>query len=366
MRNVVVQLKAGTCALNLGLLLLLGACGDETSDPGPTIARPVLSTVVGESTDVIRRVFPGTVRASQRVDLSFPISGQLIELPVLAGQEVAENELLARLDPRDYESTRDAAQAVFEQAQAELERNQALFENGFVARSRMDILRSRRGVAEADLERTQKALDDTFLRAPFAGVAALRYVENFQDVQIREPIISLQDITVLEIVINLPEVLVARYRGRGMDFEITAAFEAFLEQSFSLAVSELATQADPATGTYETVLALQAPEGISILPGMTSTVTAVSKGGDEMTEGQIFVPSSAVFAESAAANTSLVWIIDPGSLQVARRTVAIGDLQGDNIRILAGLDPGERIVTAGVHYLTDGQTVRLLSMTESR
>lgn len=341
--------------------LFLTGCEEERGDTVQVTARPVLSAVVGESEDVIQRSFPGTVRASQRVDLSFTVSGQLVELPILAGQEVAEDEVLARLDERDYRSSRDAAKSVYDQARADLDRNLTLFEKGFVAQSRLDIFRARQGVALADLERAQKALDDTYLRAPFAGVIALRYMENFQDIQAREPVLSLQDISVLEIAVNLPEVLVARYRGKGREFEVTASIEAAMDSKFDLTVSEIATQADPDTGTYETVLAFQAPEHISVLPGMMGTVTAIGRAGDEETEGQIFVPTTAVFAEGAAANQSLVWVIDSETLRVTRRPVALGNLQGESVRVLTGLDPGERIVTAGVHYLSEGQEVRLMA-----
>ena len=91
-------------ALILGacLALLLPACGEEQAEKDE-IVHPVRAVKIGDTESLIRRSLPGRAKATQEVNLSFRVSGSLISFPAQVGQEVAEGDLLVRLDPRDYE-----------------------------------------------------------------------------------------------------------------------------------------------------------------------------------------------------------------------------------------------------------------------
>ena len=76
---------------------------------------------------------------------------------------------------------------------------------------------------EAQQKAAQDALDDSSLRAPFSGVIAKKYVDNFQDVRAKQAIVSLQDISSVDILVDVPESLMAQLR-RGGNGSVFAQF----------------------------------------------------------------------------------------------------------------------------------------------
>ena len=118
---------------------------------------------------------------------------------------------------------------------------------------------------------TRDALDDTCLRAPFSGVVAKRHVENHQEVQAKAPIVFLQDLSQIEVVVDVPETLAAQIR-KGYAPDVAARFACAQDKTFPLTLKEFSTKADPQTLTYQAVLVMPRPQGVSILPGMTATV----------------------------------------------------------------------------------------------
>jgi RND family efflux transporter MFP subunit len=337
-------------------LLLLAGCGARDDSPATEEAppiRPVKSMVLPEHGGTTR-TFPGTVRATRRVDLSFNVPGKLIELPVKEGQRVRKGEVLARLDPEDYEQLVKAAQAEYEKALADYQRAKELIAKDYVSRADYDQTVAQKEVAAAKLERARKALDETSLREPFDGVVALRYVENYTDVRAKEPVLSLQDPATLEVVVDLPEDLVALYRA-DLPMTVTARFSALPGREFPLRVREFATQADPATRTYQVVFALADHEGVNLLPGMTAEVT-ITVGAEGEGETPVFtLPRTALLEVDGK---QWVWVIDPQTHAVHRREVEADKPVDGMVIVRKGLRPGERIATAGVHTLEEGQVVK--------
>jgi len=310
-------------------------------------------TLSGPETSA-ERSFPGRVRASERVDLSFEVAGRIIELPATQGNQVEKGTLLARLDPRDFESELKAAQADFDKAQANFERVAKLLEKDFISKAEYDEFKATRDIAAARLATARKGVEDTELRAPFDGLVAKRFVENFTDVRAKEPIVSLQDVSTVEVVVNVPERIVAM-QERGSTVNIVARFDALPGKTFPLTIKEFATEADPKTGAYEYVTVMKKPEGVNILPGMTATVIA-SRPDYRAGEGTRFiVPVQAVFADITA--TPHVWIVDEAN-RVHRRAVVTGQLTGmEGIAVLDGLAVGDVLAVSSVVRLQEGMTI---------
>jgi len=343
-----------------GIALLLTACGrDKTESSEPTI-RPVKTIVVGGRSGGTIREFPGTVRATHRVDLAFQVSGPLIKLNVIEGQDVNAGDIIAQIDPRDLRSIRDGAKARFQQADGDFKRDETLHAQGHVAKARLDKTSAARDISASELERAEKALRDTNLRAPFTGTIAKRYVDNFQDVRSKQVIVSLQDITELEIVSNLPESLIAqRGASNQRPAKIFGVFESAPGQRLPLTIKETAAEADPITRTYEVTAVFPAPDGMLVLPGMTATVIAeLPSTGD----APLTVPTSAIFGEPAGGEGAFVWLVDPATSQVSRLAIQVGQLTGNSAIVQDGLSVGDRVVTAGVHYLVEGQRVRIVAL----
>jgi multidrug efflux system membrane fusion protein len=340
--------------LAAGQALALTACGKEpppAPQPGPKHVKVITLTSPDTS---VERSFPGRVRASERVDLSFEVAGRIIELPATQGDQVEKKTLLARLDPRDFESELKAAQADFDKAQANFERVAKLLEKDFISKAEYDEFKATRDIAAARLATARKGVEDTELRAPFDGLVAKRFVENFTDVRAKEPVVSLQDVSTVEVVVNVPERIVAM-QERGDTVNIVASFDALPGRTFPLTIKEFATVSDPRTGAYEYVTVMKKPEGVNILPGMTATVVA-SRPDYRTGEGPRFVvPVQAVFAEIAA--TPNVWIVDETN-HVHQRAVRVGELTGeDGIEVLDGVAVGDVLAVSAAVRLREGMSI---------
>lgn len=347
-------------SIAIGLIVasvLLQACGrNQEAPPEREFVRPVKTITLGAAGTKDSRRFPGTVRASDRVDLSFNVDGPLIKLPVKQGQSVKKGDLIARLDPRDYASSLKSAEARYTETKSNYERGKELVKDGFISKVQFDQLRSNFEQADADLAIKKKALNDTYLKAPFPGKVAKRYVQNFQDVRRKEPIISLQDTDIIEVVVNAPERIVAQARDGARNAKIVAVFESIPDKKFDLEVKEFATEADPKTQTFEYVLIMPQPENTNILPGMTATVLVTAPETEEKSTLQV-IPALAVFSDEAGK--SHVWVINQEDNTAQSRAVTTGELVGsDQITISDGLANGDMIAVAGVSALREGMKVR--------
>jgi multidrug efflux system membrane fusion protein len=350
-------------------LLALALAGCEPTTPPPSeaaeVSRPAQIQRVAAADLSSDLRFPGRVRAVQRVELAFNVPGQILEFPVNEGDAIASGALLARLDPAAYQTTLDVARAELDAATADYERVRKLWEKSqAVARAEVDRKRTAMEVARSHFAAAQKDLADTRLTAPFAGIVARRLAENFQNVQAKEPVVSLQNPDALEIVVHVPERVVRGEPRRAAGF---AVFDDLPERRLPVTLKSFATEADPQTQTYEVVLGLTPPADLRVLPGMgvevlPDTAAARADAADEAADdGQapVLIPIAAVVA--AADGTPTVWVVDPETDRVSRRSLEIGALQGADLAVLSGLTPGERIVTAGVHSLREGMRVHPLA-----
>ena len=345
---------AAIMLLLAALLLALSACGKKEEPVKEEVVRPVKTMVIQSGLGPGIHKFAGVVRGSRRVELSFKVSGPLVELPVEEGQEVKKGQLIARIDPRDFEIAVKEAKARTVEAENQYRRYADLFAMKQVSKADFDRYRAARDVARAQLADARNALKDTTLRAPFDGVVAKRYVDNYQKVQAKQPIVFLHDIQQIEILVDVPELIVAELK-QNRHIPSWAEFQAAPGKKYPLKLKEFSTQADPATQTYQVVLTMDQPKEANILPGMTCTV--VAELGAAASTG-VKIPAIAVLND--ADGKSYVWVVDKKSMTVKKTEVKIGPLSGsEDIVVTEGLKGGETIAVAGVTQLRDGMKVRI-------
>ncbi|MDP6415388.1 MAG: efflux RND transporter periplasmic adaptor subunit [Gammaproteobacteria bacterium] len=260
------------------LALLISACGGEPEPEAPPPARPVKMMTLGSGGSGGILEYPGAISAARSVELGFEVSGKIIELPITEGDKVAKGTVLARVDPADYQAARDAARSNRAALSAAYDRAKKIFEQGAGSQAELDRTLRDIQVAEEDLKKAQKALDDTALRAPFSGDIARKIADNFQNVMAKEPILLLQDTSSLEMDVTVPEQdFVLATPGLSYDErtarthpEIVAS--SISDQRFPARFKSLSTSADPVTRTYKAIFAFANPADINILPGMTAKV----------------------------------------------------------------------------------------------
>ena len=345
--------------------MLMTGCRDEM--PTQEIVRTVRAMKVADFAGMTKRTFPGRAKATQEVDLAFRVAGPLVAFPVKVGDEVEEGDLIARIDPRDFQVTLRNAEGSLQRAKANQQRGQSeydraleLHRKGAGSQAEVDEAKELLDVATADIvaleasvDSAKDALGDTDLLAPYAGTIVASYVENFQNVREKQMIARLLDTTRIEFEVNIPETLISMV-PYVEDLHVT--FDAFPDVQVPAEVSEVGNEASQTTRTFPVTLIMDQPEGAVILPGMAGRVAGTARKPDEE-QLTIVIPVTAVFSPEAE-NKSLVWVIDQDSNTVGRRHVEIDRLVSAGYVISSGLEPGEMIATAGVNFLAEAQHVR--------
>ncbi len=348
------------------MTLLLAACGGEpevAEQPDPI--RPVKTVLVGEAAAGGVRNFPARIAAAQRADVAFRVPGTVAELSVKQGDRVQQGDIVARLDPTDYQIVVNDRQATLENASNNWERAQQLINQGYISKMDYDRLEAEFKNASLALDTANQDLAYTELQAPFGGIVALRHVEAFEEVQAKEPIYSVEDVGALEVKFDVPESIIRGIRAgdegagatRRSQVSVVASFDDLPGQEFPLRFKEIATRADAATQTFEATYIMDQITGSTILPGMTANVKMdFSKLIDQ---GLAYrVPITAVVGDYKL--DPQVWTVDEDAMTVSPRTVKVGRLVGTDAEVLEGLEVGERVVTAGTPFLVDGMQVLLM------
>ena len=310
--------------------------------------------VVGQQEELLE--IPGRAQAAQRSDLGFQVPGLLVELPVVAGQRVDSGQVLARLDPRDFENRLQLEQARLQLAKADFERFSALIRSPAspVTEAEVDRKRAQFEIARLRVEQAQKNLQDTVLRAPFDGVVAQRLVDNHMQIQARQPVLLVEDSGALEVVVDLPERVIANVREAPRDAPVgEAVFAVLPERRFPVMLAEVATRADPTTQTFRVTLTMDRPQDVNVLPGMTVTVFSRP---EVYAKDLLRIPGTAVFTSETGQES--VWIVDRDSLRIERRAVRVERDPDGMLTVLDGLSPGERVVGTGVGQLQAGMRIQ--------
>lgn len=354
--------------LFFALLILLVSCTEEP-EMKPITPR-VMSMQVADTSGLTERAFPGRARAEQEVNQSFRVSGQLIALPVNIGDEVKKGDMVARIDPQDYESALatvrgqlDRERARMARTQADLKRLENIYKTDPGATSEIAIDRAKQlyqsarasvSSIQATVKAAQNQIDYTTLEAPFDGVIVETYVENYETVIAKQPVVRLLNPSNIEFTISVPENLIGY-----VPFvkEVEVKFDALPDITVSASIKEVGKEASQATRTYPVTLVMQQPEGVEILSGMAGQAYIRSQLPDSADITGIEVPATAVFTEHDPSK-SYVWIIDDASKTLSRREVETGRLSRYGVLIRSGLNPGDSIVIKGVHSLSEGQKVR--------
>lgn len=341
------------CAAAVMLLLLAAlaaGCGNGSPDAAapPTPVR-VASVETAPVEPTIRAV--GWLATADEVRLSFKTGGVIAAIHVEQGAALRAGQLLALLAQDEVAAVVAQARAMADKADRDLERGQALLADEVATREQLENLTTARDVARAALRAAEFNARFSRIAAPGDGVLLRRLAEPGELVGPGQP------------------VLVAGLTGGGWivraalaDRDIvriaagasaTITLDAFPGRRFHGDVTELASAADPANGTYEVQIAV-APDGARFLTGMVAKVEFEAAGAARVP----VVPVSALL--EADGSEATIYVIAPGEDVARRVAVRIGRLVGEHVEITGGVEPGAQVVTEGAAYLRDGAQVRLL------
>ncbi|MBV1924191.1 MAG: efflux RND transporter periplasmic adaptor subunit [Flavobacteriaceae bacterium] len=346
--------------------LLLTSCGEEKKEEVKS-ARPVSFQEVGFQGGENVRTFNGTSKTDEVVNLTFRSGGIITELNLKIGQQVKKGELLAKLDNvqarLNYEnavSSLNSAASQMNTAKLGLDRIRSLYEKGSSSLSDYESAKNSYRTAKASYESStrsvsiqQEQIKYGYINAPANGIIA------FVDSEINENVSAGQVIAILnvsgdmEISLGIPESII-NYVSANMKVELS--FPSILNKTYQGQVSEVSPSIDNNTSTYPIKVRIVDPTK-EIKSGMATNVTFNFKNENEITQSLI-VPANSVGEDG---NGQFVFVLNEKENEVVANKVQIkiGKLTSEGFEVLEGLEPGQKIATAGLQTLLDGQIVTL-------
>ncbi len=342
--------------VSIGLMLCaVFGCGPQAERVEQAeVVRPVRIHRVSSASAINRRTFVARVEAPQTVDLSFEVSGPLVDLPVKEGEVVAKGSVIAVLDPSDFKRAVREAEVQLDLARADLARKRKLLKQNLMSVSLVEEAEGLFELREVRLSQAREDLSDTRITAPFEAYISQRFVDNHVNVDAGDEIVRVLDRTLIHLIANVPEEVLATADPEQV-IQNYAEFAFAPGQRFDVEYYENRGEAGTVAQTYEVTFVMPQPPDLNILPGMTATV--VLELG-VATSQAVEVPPTALVA--AADGRYFVWLFNRDSGLVARRYVEAGVPRAESVAISAGLANGELIVSAGAQQLRDGMRVRAL------
>ena len=356
--------------LALALMVALAGC-DEEGEEGEAKApvRGLKTYLVADTERAEQRRFPSVLEPTALNTLSFDIAGRLTEVTLQVGQRVNAGDVLAQLDTealeiqvRNAEAGLRSAEAALERALENLARQEELLESGTVTvvtrdDARTEATRQRASVEQAEeaLASAQDNLTKATLSVPFDAILNSVDVQSFQTVAAATPIVTLYSPDAFEVAFT------ANFEVVSQLVVGTPAMVRLADQpnrTLSAVVSEIGARAD-SVASFPVVLTLT--EGDDILKaGMA--VEASIELPLPAAEG-FSIPLSSIIQENAIdpeSGRAQVFVYDADTSTVVRREVQIAGVRENALLIINGLEPGDRIASAGVSFLREGQEVKLL------
>ncbi len=349
------------------LTIFFVSCSKEKEEKKAPSVKYVKVLKIEAQSGLRTQSFPGMSQAVREIKLAFRVGGPLVRLPVDIGQYLKKGELIAEIDPRDYRVNVNAVKAQLNVLKAQLVESELTFnryKNLYAqqaaekavydrVKAGYESLKAQVDATAEKLQAAENALLDTKLRAPFSGYVDTKYVENYDNVQAKDPIVSFLDCSSIEVVTGVSEELLAE----GIDLiGFTCSFDAYPDKLFEAELKELGRKPQETNQTYLLTVILKDNDSKIIKPGMAASISVAFKNRD--VKQIICIPNTALVSMNKDEN--YVYIYEAENISVKKQKVLIGKLTTGGVEIKSGLNPGQLIVTAGAAFLTNNQKVKPL------
>jgi len=347
---------AGLIVAALGL----ASCSQEKAEV-KDIIRPVKVVEIAQAHDTRTLSYSGSVRARTESALGFRINGKITERLVDVGQHVAPGDVLARIDPADYELSVNSAKAALDAAERQVEtvdlarkRAEQLYAKNVAPKSQLEqaTLTYNQAVAARDsassaLAQAKNQVLYTDLKADRNGIVTSVSADVGQVVGSGTPVVTVAVDGEKEVLIAVPEMEIAEFKP-GKD--VKAGFWSDDALTLDGKVREVAGSADPQSRTFAVRVAL--PNDPRVLLGMTANIEASAANERQL----VSIPLSALAQKDSQ---SIVWTVDRGADTVHARPVKVAEFAADGVRVADGLKPGDVVVAAGTQFMTENLKVKL-------
>ncbi len=294
----------------------------------------------------------GTVAAVQGVTVSADLPGIVEKIAFESGRRVLAGEVLVRLDVSQERAQLAAAEAQRELARLSLERMSSLLGKKVVSQAEYDRATAESKQAEARAGEIRAIIDRKQIRAPFTGVLGIRQINLGQYLTAGDPVVPLQSLDPVYVNFSVPQQDLRELKI-GAAVHVAAESVAVVGAGRITAINSVV---DEATRNVQIQAVFRNPYG-RLRPGMFVEVQASLGASDRV----VALPASAV---SYAPYGNSIFVVGdlPGPSGktyrgVQQRFVQLGSGRGDQVAVVAGLKPGEEVVTSGVFKLRNGAAI---------
>lgn len=344
---------ATAAAASLWTLLIIGNAGcegignadEKRAGQSENLATAVQVMKVRQEVLEERRKITGDATAMDIVPLSFTVGGRIAGIFFEEGDEVKKGQLLAVLDSRDYRLMRDLAQAQVKALDPHLKRAETLKEQEAVTQAQLDELMSKMEVARIQKSQAESQLSYARLKSPASGVVIKRMATAGDMTDASHPVGILARMKTMKVVLPVSQQDLPFFEdGKKISIEVAGLDKRFIGKVYSVGYA-----ADEATRTFP--VSIEVPnDDLEIRAGMVVEATVVSGG-----KRGIFLPLDIIRQNIEGRPTTLV--VDPGSGSASARIITLGDVIGDRVLVLSGLEPGEQVIVKGL--VNDGDPVEV-------
>lgn len=331
---------------------------------------------IGKVSNASTMTYPGVVKSLKHAELFFRVSGPVKENSLKVGQLVKEGDVLMRIDQRDYQREIDKLRQDLKinKDQSDLnkkqfQRTEALYKQQAISKSEYDAALSKANVSDAQLKsleesikKAQDKLADTSLRAPFSGVITDLRIKQFEIAQANVPVMSIDDLREVEVHISVPSgnmpVMGFKDTQRVKEEVFDITFPGRGDRVLKGTVNGFKAIAEGNSETYDVALKVKTPEDFVLLPGMSAEVINVPNRKINKSDA-VSIPFASVFKRG---EKSLVWVFNQATKGISAREVTLGEpVSENNLQVLSGLESGEFIIGAGVDWLSEDNTIRVMN-----
>ena len=314
------------------------------------LERPPVNVVVQEMVPVLLRDrlnLPGMVEPWENLNILAEVRGMVAEVLVEEGDHVNQGDLIARLDPSDYENTRNSVKAAYNLALTNLKRLSGLHNQEIIAQSEYDSIKAEVEALEADLAIAELQLKRCYIRSSISGIVNELPAKKGLYLAVGDPVATVLDIERVKVIIGIPETDVDAVRKIDR-FEVV--IEALNNKKITGAKNFLAVAPASQAQVYRLELEVANKSG-DILPGMFARVEIIK---DEFPEA-LAIPLYAVISRD---NKHFIFLEEDGVAKL--QDVKLGILDGWQIQITEGLAPGQRVVVVGQRSVDADQKLNVV------
>ncbi len=339
--------------LGMLCLLLAAACGSKTGGGSAQPVKTVRLDTVRSASSLSLLQYPGKVKAAHDISVAFRVSGTIEEIAVEEGIPVRKGQLLARLDPTDYEVQLQATEAQYRQVKAEAERVIALYEENGTTPNDYDKARYGLQQIEAKYKNHRDQLEYTRLYAPFDGYVQQKLFDEHETVAAGMPVVALISRGTPEVELSLPA---SEYIRRASFERYTCTFDVYPGRVYPLTLIGITEKAN-ANQLYTMRLRIEGGAQQPLpSPGMNTMVSIACRTGEDAV---CSIPAGAICQQDGKA---YVYIYVENEGRVRRTEVHTLRLNSDGTALVngGGLNPGDRVVASGARHISDGEQVEVL------